>query len=83
MIINVVWRLTEQEKKMPHVAHTRTLRVQMYDASRFHDRATAEQAGELHIVTFSKPSIADDIQKIVDTTADVLGKRYSVNVFLS
>lgn len=67
---------------MGHVDYTRTLRVQLYDASRFHDGATAEnQAGELHTVAFSKPAIADDIQKIVDTTAEVLGKRYSVNVF--
>lgn len=66
---------------MAHVDYTRTLRVQLYDASRFHDGATAELAGELHTVAFSKPTIADDIQKIVDTTAEVLGKRYSVNVF--
>ncbi|HFC9318104.1 TPA: hypothetical protein ACF0RY_004685 [Escherichia coli] len=66
---------------MGHVDYTRTLRVQLYDASRFHDGATAEQAGELHTVAFSKPAIADDIQKIVDTTAEVLGKRYSVKVF--
>ncbi|HFV9915038.1 TPA: hypothetical protein ACIBH9_001596 [Salmonella enterica subsp. diarizonae serovar 61:l,v:z35] len=66
---------------MPHVDHTRTLRVQLYDASRFHDGTSAEQAGELHTVAFSKPTIFDDIQKIVDTTAEVLGKRYGVNVF--
>ncbi|EAN4326975.1 hypothetical protein DL738_11820 [Escherichia coli] len=66
---------------MPHVDHTRTLRVQLYDASRFHDGTSAELAGELHTVAFSKPAIADDIQKIVDTTAEVLGKRYGVNVF--
>jgi len=66
---------------MPHVDHTRTLRVQLYDSSRFHDGATAEQVGELHTVAFSNPTFADDIQKIVDTTAEVLGKRYSVNVF--
>lgn len=65
---------------MSHVEHTRTLRVQLYDASRFHNSATAEQVGELHTVAFSKPAVTEDIQKIVDTTAEVLGKRYSVNV---
>ena len=49
---------------MGHVDYTRTLRVQLYDASRFRDGATAEQAGELHSSHSVKPAIADDIQKL-------------------
>lgn len=81
MIINAYGDWLNRRRTLPHVDHTRTLRVQLYDASRFHDGATAEQAGELHTVAFSKPAITVDIQKIVDTTAEVLGRRYSVNVF--
>lgn len=49
---------------MGHVDYTRTLRVQLYDASRFHDGATAEQAGELHTVAFSKPRLPMIFRKL-------------------
>ena len=66
---------------MGHI-YTRTPGPQLYDASRF--RAMVRRRNRLVNCTPShsvKPAIADDIQKIVDTTAEVLGKRYSVNVF--
>ncbi|WP_324725451.1 hypothetical protein [Klebsiella variicola] len=37
---------------MPHVDHTRKLRIQLFGASRFHDGATAEQ-GAHHISAHS------------------------------
>lgn len=40
---------------MPHVDHTRKLQIQLFGASRFHDGATAEPGGELHIGAFSNP----------------------------
>ncbi|MGB3251546.1 hypothetical protein [Buttiauxella gaviniae] len=55
--------------------------VSLYDASRYHDSEMAIKAGDLHTIELSRPWIADEVQKVVDTTAEVLGKRYGVTVF--
>lgn len=55
--------------------------VCLYDASRYHDGKTANAAGDLHTVELSRPWIADEVQKVVDTVSEVLGKRYGVTVF--
>ncbi|AXM04820.1 hypothetical protein DKG79_25260 (plasmid) [Escherichia fergusonii] len=48
--------------------------VQLYDGSRYGNCEQADNEGELFTVVLNKPSQIDDIRKIVDTTAEVLGK---------
>ncbi|WP_264865701.1 hypothetical protein [Escherichia coli] len=48
--------------------------VQLYDGN----CEQADNEGELFTVVLNKPSQIDDIRKIVDTTAEVLGKALPV-----
>ncbi|HBY0140767.1 TPA: hypothetical protein MIO00_02955 [Klebsiella pneumoniae] len=55
--------------------------VQLYDGSRYGNCEQADNEGELFTVVLNKPSQIDDIRKIVDTTAEVLGKALPVLLF--
>ncbi|ENF6478880.1 hypothetical protein ABRX47_001767 [Escherichia coli] len=55
--------------------------VQLYDGSRYVNCEQANNEGGLYTVLMNKPSQIDDIRKIVDTTAEVLGKALPVLLF--
>ncbi|EEH9738553.1 hypothetical protein G7588_003225 [Salmonella enterica subsp. enterica serovar Braenderup] len=55
--------------------------VQLYDGSRYVNCDQADNEGELYTVVMNKPSQIDDIRKIVDTTAEVLGKALPILLF--
>lgn len=55
--------------------------VQLYDGSRYVNCEQADNEGGLYTVLMNKSSQIDDIRKIVDTTAEVLGKALPVLLF--